>query len=264
MQDLGYNALPLRPTRPRTSHCCCNIPFHSYRSAHFNCNFIMFEEACCTCAGLLGSVVAPNDEKDSLRVRVAQRPLKCCGRIICQDCIQVCPFANYPTSCPLLTSFLQRNPRFETYCPFCQISTGPSRLPPGLRDPPAYSPPSSPSEEHYHPSDHPPPYHSLTSTTTTSSQPSSDKKAQDVIHFVDPSHETMTSISLRYGVPLQALRRVNNLYADHLLAARRTILIPGEYYKGGVSLSPRPVEGEEEELRKAKIRRWMVTCKVAE
>jgi hypothetical protein len=31
-----------------------------------------------------------------------------------------------------------------------------------------------------------------------------------------------------------------------------------------VSLSPRPLEGEEEELRKSKIRRWMVACKVAE
>ncbi len=74
----------------------------------------------------------------------------------------------------------------------------------------------------------------------------------------------MSSIALRYRVPLQALRRANNLYADHLLAARRTIVVPGEYYKGGVSLSPTPLEGEEEELRKAKIRRWMVACKVAE
>jgi hypothetical protein len=48
------------------------------------------------------------------------------------------------------------------------------------------------------------------------------------------------------------------------LLARRTVVIPGEYYKGGVSLSPRPVEGEEEEARKGKIRRWMVACKVAE
>lgn len=31
-----------------------------------------------------------------------------------------------------------------------------------------------------------------------------------------------------------------------------------------MSLSPRPIDGEEEELRKAKIRRWMVACKVAE
>ncbi|KAI9886027.1 MAG: hypothetical protein M1823_002194 [Watsoniomyces obsoletus] len=206
----------------------------------------MYEQSCCTCAGILGGVISPDDEKGSLRIRVAQRPLQCCGRIICQDCIH-------------------KNPRFATYCPFCQISTIPSRLPPGLRDPPAYSPPSSPSEEeNHHPSEHenehPPPY----SLISNSSQPSSDRKAQDVIHFVDPAHETMSSISLRYNVPLEAMRRVNHLYADHLLAARRTVLIPGEYYKGGVSLSPRPVEGEEEELRKAKIRRWMVTCKVAE
>ena len=42
------------------------------------------------------------------------------------------------------------------------------------------------------------------------------------------------------------------------------MVIPGEYYKGGVSLSPRPVEGEEEERRKGIVRRWMVACKVAE
>lgn len=29
-------------------------------------------------------------------------------------------------------------------------------------------------------------------------------------------------------------------------------------------MSPRPIEGEEEEKRKAKIRRWMVACKVHE
>lgn len=65
-------------------------------------------------------------------------------------------------------------------------------------------------------------------------------------------------------MPLSALRRANGLTSDHLLLARRTALIPGEFYKGGVSLSPRPVEGEEEERRKNKIRRWMVGCKVAE
>jgi hypothetical protein len=45
---------------------------------------------------------------------------------------------------------------------------------------------------------------------------------------------------------------------------RRTVLIPGEFYKSGVSLSPRPVEGEEEEARRVKIRKWMVACKVSE
>jgi hypothetical protein len=42
------------------------------------------------------------------------------------------------------------------------------------------------------------------------------------------------------------------------------LIIPGEFYKGGVSLSPRPVEGEEEERRKGIVRRWMVACKVSE
>jgi hypothetical protein len=63
---------------------------------------------------------------------------------------------------------------------------------------------------------------------------------------------------------MHALRQANKLFADHLLAARQAILIPSEYYKGGVSLSPRPVMGEEEESRKNKIRKWMVSCKVAE
>jgi hypothetical protein len=88
------------------------------------------------------------------------------------------------------------------------------------------------------------------------------KEAPDVLHFVAPD-DSVTSLSLRYGVPAYALRKVNGLYADHLLAARKTILIPGEYYKGGVSLSPQPVEGEEEELRKAKVRRFMVATKEA-
>jgi hypothetical protein len=74
----------------------------------------------------------------------------------------------------------------------------------------------------------------------------------------------MLSLSFRYGVPIAALRRSNAIMSDHLLLARRTVVIPGEYYKGGISLSPRPVEGEEEETRKGKIRRWMVACKVAE
>lgn len=87
---------------------------------------------------------------------------------------------------------------------------------------------------------------------------------EDALHFLDPSQDTIPSLSLRYGVPQGALRRKNGLFADHLLAARRTLLIPGEFYKGGVSLSPEPVEGEEEEIRKAKVRRWMVACKVSE
>lgn len=86
----------------------------------------------------------------------------------------------------------------------------------------------------------------------------------DVLHFVDPNNDSILSLSVRYGVPADVLRRTNKMYADHLLAARRTVLIPGTHYKGGVSLSPRPLEGEEEEIKKTKLRKFMVGCKLAE
>lgn len=88
--------------------------------------------------------------------------------------------------------------------------------------------------------------------------------APDILHFLDHRHDSISSLSLRYGVPASVLRRSNNINSDHLLLGRRTVLIPGEYYKGGVSLSPRPVEGEEEEMRKGKIRRFMTSCKVSD
>lgn len=88
--------------------------------------------------------------------------------------------------------------------------------------------------------------------------------AEDVLHFLDHEHDTLTSLSFRYGVPISALRKANNITSDHLLLARRTVIIPAEFYSGGVSLSPRPVEGEEEERRKGLVRRWMVACKVSE
>jgi hypothetical protein len=153
---------------------------------------------------------------------------------------------------------LTDNPRFQHYCPFCQIATGPSALPPqGLRDPPTYSPP-----DEQHADDELPPYsaHNTLHPPPEKSEPN----APDVLHFVDQNNDSILSLSLRYGVPADALRRTNNLYADHLLAARRTVLIPGAYYKGGVSLSPRPLEGEEEEIKKTKLRKFMVRCKVAE
>lgn len=65
-------------------------------------------------------------------------------------------------------------------------------------------------------------------------------------------------------MPAAVLRRHNNLTSDHLLSARRTVLIPGSHYPSGVSLRPRPAEGEEEEARRAKVRRWMVRCKCAD
>lgn len=91
-----------------------------------------------------------------------------------------------------------------------------------------------------------------------------EQPAQDILHFLNHEQDSINSLSLRYGVPAAVLRRANNISSDHLIIGRRTVIIPGQYYRGGVSLSPRPIEGEEEEARKAKIRRWMVACKVHE
>lgn len=211
----------------------------------------MSSEACCTCAALLSSIPPTYDEKSEKPAQYERR-LECCQRAICARCIT-------------------DNPRFATYCPFCQVSITPTPLPQGLRDPPAYSPPTSPrlgasSAAPAADNDMPPAYsvHNPLDPPPEKPKDTSTDSAPDVLHFVDPNYDTITSLSLRYGVPASALRRTNGLFADHLLAARRTILIPGEYYKGGVSLSPRPVEGEEEEARKSKIRRWMVACKVPE
>ena len=88
--------------------------------------------------------------------------------------------------------------------------------------------------------------------------------SDDVLHFINASNDSVSSLALAYGVPQVALRRKNNIFADHLLAARKSILIPGDRYKGGVSLSPQPIESEEEEIRKSKIRKLMVATKNAE
>jgi hypothetical protein len=89
------------------------------------------------------------------------------------------------------------------------------------------------------------------------------KRPDDVLHFVDPATDTVSSLAIRYGVPAASLRRANALFSDHLLAAHRTVVVPGDLY-GGASLSPRPPGGEEEEARKGRIRRLMVRCKIAE
>ncbi|KAF2874194.1 hypothetical protein BDV95DRAFT_488123 [Massariosphaeria phaeospora] len=197
-------------------------------------------EACCTCAAQLSSIPPTYNEKTEKPAQYERR-LECCSRAICARCIT-------------------DNPRFADYCPFCQVSIVPSPLPQGLREPPAYSPPTEKQVD-----DQPPPY-----SAHNSLQPPPEKtkgegeNAPDVLHFVDSNNDSLASLSLRYGVPADVLRRTNGLYADHLVAARRTVLIPGEYYKGGVSLSPRPLEGEEEEVRKGKVRKFMVGCKVAE
>jgi LysM repeat protein len=165
-----------------------------------------------------------------------------------------------------VTDFQQNNRRFETYCPFCQVSTTPSPLPQGLRDPPSYAPPSSSSDALPTYTDELPSYSSIDALREQPSEKPGlhTPPAEDVLHFLDHKQDSVTSLSLRYGVPITALRRANNLTSDHLLLARRTVVIPGEFYRGGVSLSPRPIEGEDEERRKAIVRRMMVACKLSE
>ena len=183
----------------------------------------------------------------------------------------------------LTSSMPQENPRFASYCrppdseiivitenimkgPFCQVSSKPSSLPSGMRDPPSYSPPQSPrlSYATLTTSEEPPPYQSVRPLEQNPEKTINNQPAEDVLHFLNPVTDSIPSLSLRYGVPQSALRKMNGLFANHLLAARRTVLIPGAFYKGGVSLSPKPIESEEEEIRKSKVRRWMVACKVAE
>lgn len=117
----------------------------------------------------------------------------------------------------------------------------------------------------------PPPYAPIDSKPQTAEAPGGqhieqDEKSMmdDALHFLNHEHDSITSLSIRYGVPAAALRRANNITSDHLLQGRKTVLIPGEYYKGGVSLSPTPIDGEDEELRKGKIRRFMTSCKVSD
>ncbi|KAI1085713.1 hypothetical protein F5B20DRAFT_575222 [Whalleya microplaca] len=186
-------------------------------------------ESCCTCAALLSEVPRHSESEKPLP---QDRQLECCPRVICGRCIY------------------------------------------GLKDPPSYtSSVASSSSSKGAPSAaaQPPPPYTPVATLLPPPNPSDEKAApleeepaEDILHFLNHEHDTVSSLSLRYGVPAPVLRRANNITSDHLLLGRRTVVVPGAYCRGRVSLSPRPVEGEDEEARKAKIRRWMVACKVHE
>ena len=198
----------------------------------------MASDSCATCAQSYSDSLASISEKPLFPGRY----MSCCSRSICARC-------------------LNQNRRYESYCPYCQISTRPTTSSQGLRDPPAYSTSTivaaeSPEEEQ------PPPYRA-NGTATPTEKSDEDRQTPDVLHFLKPN-DTIRSLALAYGVPAEGLRKINNIFSDHLVQGRRTVLVPGEFYKGGVSLSPQPVEGVEEETRKTKIRRWMVICKVSE
>ncbi|EHK16668.1 uncharacterized protein TRIVIDRAFT_120125 [Trichoderma virens Gv29-8] len=204
-------------------------------------------EYCSTCTGSLAS--SPPYSQDAASFPQDRR-VECCSRVICAKCMQVSH-----NLMPLI-------------CHCMAQQHTPSPLPQGLRDPPLYTSVPGLGSRSIPASAPPPPYKYTDDAPAKGSKstPELDEKAaqDDTLHFLDHDHDTVQSLSLRYGVPPAALRQRNNLTSDHLLVGRKTILIPGEFYKGGVSLSPRPVEGEEEERRKGKIRRFMTACKVAD
>lgn len=197
-------------------------------------------DSCCTCATLLADTKVPYDT-ESEKPLCLDRTLPCCGRTICATC-------------------QYKNSRFQTYCPFCQISSEPTALPAeGLRLPPSYGD----NEKGTRLSDLPPAYDSLPARSLLAGGSSTirpPENTQDTVHFLSPD-DTLHSLSLAYQVHQNILRKHNNLFTDSLLIARKFLLIPASHYNGPpLSTPPDP----EEEERKNKVRRWMVATKCPE
>lgn len=199
------------------------------------------DEACCTCATVLADTKVPYDTENEKPICL-DRKLECCGRTICATC-------------------QYKNPRFQNYCPYCQISSQPSALPSeGLRLPPSYRD----NENATRALDLPPAYDSLPPRSQTLTDASSAARppedTEDTVHFLSPD-DSLHSLSLAYGVPQDILRKHNAIYSDSLLVARKFVLVPKAYYTGPpLSTPPDP----EEEERKNKVRRWMVATKCPE
>lgn len=190
-------------------------------------------EACCTCATLLSDTKVPYDTESEKPICLDRR-LECCSRTICATC-------------------QYKNSRFQSYCPFCQISSEPTALPSaGLRLPPSYASTSAIFDR-----DLPPSYASVSAQSANGSNP---PETEDVVHFLN-AEDTMHSLSLVYGVPVPVLRAHNKVHSNQLLAARKWILIPKSHYSGPPLSSP---PDPEEEERKNKLRRWMVATKCAD
>ncbi|KAK5047473.1 hypothetical protein LTR84_006569 [Exophiala bonariae] len=206
---------------------------------------------CCTCATLLSKTKVPYDPVSEKPLFYTRR-LPCCGRDICALCQHT-------------------NPRFQSYCPFCQISSGPSALPPdGLRLPPSYSKSGPETSGGEGGEDAPPAYDELSSRTqmqqrrvdgqSQNTAPPSQEETEDTVHFVGLD-DTLASLSIAYGVPAAVLRAHNNVFSDGLITARKWVLIPRSHYDGPpLSVPPDP----DEEERKTKLRRWMVATKCAD
>ncbi|KIW34616.1 uncharacterized protein PV07_01386 [Cladophialophora immunda] len=198
-------------------------------------------DSCCTCATLLSDAKVPYDPH-SEKSLLHHRQLDCCSRFICATC-------------------QYKNPRFQAYCPFCQISSGPSALPrEGLRLPPSYT--KTAASRGSRRAESPPPSYDDSIAPRRLPEQSAGPPADtdDTVHFVG-SEDSLQSLSLAYKVPIPVLRRYNNLYSDQLLAARKWILVPKSHYTGPPLSTPPDAEEEE---RKTKLRRWMIATKCAD
>lgn len=178
----------------------------------------------------------------------SSRNLGCCGRSVCGGCIQVhMPFP------PLglrsnTTTYIQQNPRFGVYCPFCQsvAKNGDEEALSFRPLPPPYTPA---------PNSHPPPsYRPL-----PPSLPSSSSALDEVLHYLRPN-DTVLSLSLLYNLPTHIIRNHNHFFSDNLLHTRRTIKIPGPHYSGP-SLSYPTEEEQEGDARKSKLKRFQLKTK---
>lgn len=131
--------------------------------------------------------------------------------------------------------------------PYCQVSTTDSCLPAGgLRLPPAYA--------------EPPAYESL---DRAGHQTAVKAEGPDVVHYIKPQ-DSVSSLAVQYGMPAQDLRQRNQLHTDAQLWAHKMVMIPRKYCPDGVSRSANPIDSPEDEARKLRIRRFMLTCHVAE
>ena len=193
-------------------------------------------------------------------------------------CLCKCSTAYWHPRLSLINHY-QRQPQFDSYCPYCQTTRLPqlkqtdktlteAKPPPYTeiaQEQPAVIAESSTragppalvrTDTQYAPQRTPPP------PSYAEQQYETPPPEQDVTHYVRLT-ETISSISLSYNIDASLLKTRNRITADHLLQARRMIYIPCPPYYGP-SLSPEPAEGFEESERKAKIRRFMIRTKCAD
>ncbi len=94
----------MRVSAERTTHRCSRhrpVPrnVHQHRATYSTLPSVAMDiQSCCTCASLLSSSSTPAvlDEKHPAPRPKAQRHLQCCGRLICEDCIQARLSSSYP------------------------------------------------------------------------------------------------------------------------------------------------------------------------